>query len=95
MCTVVCRASLTMYQVEKKMYRYDRVDSPTMPRDTNDSNEAPPTPALSSSAQSPQTSSIPSTNTSTVDDPVHSATQSSQKDAAISIDGVSIHETTS
>ncbi|KAH4198775.1 hypothetical protein HBI26_078900 [Parastagonospora nodorum] len=81
--------------VEKKMYRYDRVDSPTMPRDTNESNEAPPTPALSDSAQSPQTSSIPSTNTSTVDDPVHSATQSSQKETAIPISGVSIHETTS
>jgi mRNA-binding protein PUF3 len=48
------------------MYRYDRIDSPTMPRD-----EAPPTPALSSSAHSPQSSSAPSTNTSTIDEPVH------------------------
>lgn len=46
-------------QVEKKMYRYDRIDSPTMP-----------TPALSSSAQSPQSSSHPSTNVSTIDEPV-------------------------
>ncbi|RMZ67247.1 hypothetical protein GMOD_00001145 [Pyrenophora seminiperda CCB06] len=46
--------------VEKKMYRYDRIDSPTMP-----------TPALSSSAQSPQSSSHPSTNVSTVDEPVN------------------------
>jgi mRNA-binding protein PUF3 len=74
------------------MYRYDRVDSPTMPRDS-DSNEAPPTPALSSSAQSPKSSSIPSTNTSTVDDPVHSATPIAQKDTAILIGGVSIEET--
>ncbi|KAL5118771.1 mRNA binding protein puf3 [Pleosporales sp. CAS-2024a] len=79
--------------VEKKMYRYDRVDSPTMPRDANVSTESPSTPALSSSAQSPQTSSIPSTNTSTIGDPVHSATTMAEKDCGISIGGVSIHET--
>ncbi|KAH7073963.1 armadillo-type protein [Paraphoma chrysanthemicola] len=73
--------------VEKKMYRYDRVDSPTMPREAND---APPTPGLSSSAQSPQSSSIPSTNTSTIDDPILSTTTITQKDsratAGINID---------
>jgi mRNA-binding protein PUF3 len=77
------------------MYRYDRVDSPTMPRDVNESNEAPPTPGLSSSAQSPQTSSIPSTNTSTIDDPVHSATPTPDKVATITIGGVSIQDTIS
>lgn len=50
--------------VEKKMYRFDRIDSPTMPRDETQ----PATPSLTSSAQSPQTSSLPSANTSTVDD---------------------------
>jgi mRNA-binding protein PUF3 len=85
---------LTTVQVEKKMYRFDRVDSPTMPRDSNESNEAPPTPALSSSAQSPQSSSVPSTTTSTVDDPVHSSTPTPQKDTAFPIGGVNIEETT-
>jgi mRNA-binding protein PUF3 len=70
-CYVTSATSLTIYQVEKKMYRYDRIDSPTMPRDPT---EAPPTPGLSSSAQSPQSSSVPSTNTSTVDGPTNSAT---------------------
>jgi mRNA-binding protein PUF3 len=61
------------------MYRYDRVDSPTMPRDSNESNDAPPTPALSSSAQSPRSSTIPSASTSTIDDPVHSAISPAEK----------------
>jgi mRNA-binding protein PUF3 len=78
-------------QVEKKLYRYDRVDSPTM-RDP-DSSEAPPTPALSSTPQSPKSSSIPSTNASTVDDPVHSTTPIAQKDVATLIGGVSIENT--
>lgn len=43
------------------MYRYDRVDSPTMP---------PSTPGLTSSTESPQ-SSIPSANISTVDEPIY------------------------
>lgn len=76
------------------MYRFDRVDSPTMPREASESNEAPPTPALSSSAQSPQSSSAPSTNTSTVDDPVHSSTPTPKKETALPIGGVSIEETT-
>jgi mRNA-binding protein PUF3 len=63
-----------------------------MPRDP-DSNEAPPTPALSSSAQTPKPSSIPTTNASTVDDPVHSTTPIAQKDVAILIGGVSIEDT--
>ncbi|KAF2025312.1 ARM repeat-containing protein [Setomelanomma holmii] len=77
--------------VEKKMYRYDRVDSPTMPRDATD---VPPTPALSSSAQSPQSSSVPSTNTSTIDDPVHSTTATTHKDVPTN-GGVSIKENAS
>jgi mRNA-binding protein PUF3 len=68
-CALYVRITrLTVFQVEKKMYRYsDRMDSPSMPRDAID---APPTPALSSSAPSPQSSSVPSTNTSTVGDPI-------------------------
>jgi mRNA-binding protein PUF3 len=49
---------LTSVKVEKKMNRFDRADSPTE--------------ALSSSAQSPQSSMHPSTSASTVDEPVHS-----------------------
>ncbi|KAH8701208.1 armadillo-type protein [Phaeosphaeriaceae sp. PMI808] len=75
--------------VEKKMYRYDRIDSPTMP---GESNEVPPTPALSSTAQSPQSSSIPSANLSTVDDPVHSATANARKDITIPPGSVGIEE---
>ena len=74
------------------MYRYDRVDSPTMPRESND---APPTPGLSSSAQSPQSSSIPSTNLSTVDDPVHSMTPITKKDVTVPTGNVDIEETAS
>ncbi|KAF1938839.1 ARM repeat-containing protein [Clathrospora elynae] len=76
--------------VEKKMYRYDRIDSPTMPRD-----DAPPTPGLSSSAHSPQSSSLPSTNTSTIDEPVHSATSNGKHHVANVTGGVNIGETTS
>lgn len=77
------------------MYRYDRVDSPTMPRESNESHEAPPTPALSSSAQSPQSSSMPSTNTSTVDDPVYLAASLVQKDTTTPTSNVDIEETAS
>ncbi|KAG9384779.1 mRNA binding protein Pumilio 2 [Pyrenophora tritici-repentis] len=63
--------------VEKKMYRYDRIDSPTMP-----------TPALSSSAQSPQSSSHPSTNVSTIDEPV----DTTSLDGKHNTGGVSIKE---
>ncbi|KAF1917823.1 armadillo-type protein [Ampelomyces quisqualis] len=79
--------------VEKKMYRFDRVDSPTMPREASESNEVPPTPALSSSAQSPQSSSAPSTNTSTAGDHVHSSTPT-PKETTLPVNGVSIEETT-
>lgn len=73
---------LTDAQVEKKMFRYDRIDSPTMP-----------TPALSSTAQSPQSSSHPSTNNSTVDEPVHSALANGKYSAANATGGVSIEDT--
>jgi mRNA-binding protein PUF3 len=73
---------LTYTQVEKKMFRYDRIDSPTMP-----------TPALSSTAQSPQSSSHPSTNNSTIDEPVHSAPVNGKHNAANAIGGVSIADT--
>lgn len=55
---------LTSVKVEKKMNRFDRADSPT--------EAVPCTPGLSSSAQSPQSSMLPSTSASTVDEPVHS-----------------------
>jgi len=67
--------------VEKKMYRYDRVDSPTMP---------PPTPGLTSSADSPQ-SSIPSTNTSTIDEPIHDK----KRQAGGTHGGVEVHSSSS
>ncbi|KAJ4357049.1 mRNA binding protein puf3 [Ascochyta clinopodiicola] len=54
--------------VEKKMYRFDRADSPTETRD-----DGPPTPGFSSSAQSSQSSTLPSNFASTIDEPVHSA----------------------
>ncbi|CAN9225730.1 hypothetical protein CUC08_Gglean004514 [Alternaria sp. MG1] len=68
--------------VEKKMFRYDRIDSPTML-----------TPALSSSAQSPQSSSHPSTNNSTIDEPVHSAPVNGKHSAVNGMGGVSIADT--
>ncbi|KAJ4983370.1 pumilio domain-containing protein [Stagonosporopsis vannaccii] len=54
--------------VERKMNRFDRADSPTEIRE-----DVPLTPGLSSSAQSPQSSTHPSTSASTIDEPVHSA----------------------
>ena len=64
------------------MFRYDRIDSPTML-----------TPALSSSAQSPQSSSHPSTNNSTIDEPVHSAPGNGKHSAVNGMGGVSIADT--
>lgn len=68
--------------VEKKMNRYDRIDSPTMP-----------TPALSSSTQSPLSSTNPSTNASTVDEPVPNASSDSKTGAADTTGGVNIKNT--
>lgn len=64
------------------MFRYNRIDSPTML-----------TPALSSSAQSPQSSSHPSTNNSTIDEPVHSAPVNGKHSAVNGMGGVSIADT--
>lgn len=72
------------------MYRYDRIDSPTMPRD-----DIPSTPGLTSSAVSPQSSTLPSTNTSTIDEPVHSPASIGKHDATHLTGGVAIEETTS
>jgi mRNA-binding protein PUF3 len=81
-------SQLIALKVEKKMYRYDRIDSPTTPRD-----DAPPTPGLSSSAHSPQSSSLPSTNTSTIDEPVHSAPRTTGKvEVTNGAGGVSIED---
>jgi len=87
-----CKTLLTVGQVEKKMYRFSRVDSPTASRE---STEAPPTPGLSSSAQSPQSSTMPSTNTSTVDDPIHSTTPIAKKDIVDLPDHLGIENTAS
>ncbi|KAF2640901.1 ARM repeat-containing protein [Massarina eburnea CBS 473.64] len=54
--------------VEKKMHRFDRIDTPADEAATTDN---PPTPSLTSAAQSPRSSSLPSATTSTVDEPVH------------------------
>lgn len=64
------------------MNRYDRIDSPTMP-----------TPALSSSTQSPLSSTNPSTNASTVDEPVPNGSSDSKTDAADATGGVNIENT--
>ena len=64
------------------MFRYDRIDSPTML-----------TPSLSSSAQSLQSSSHPSTNNSTIDETVHSAPVNGKYNAANATGGVSIEDT--
>lgn len=71
------------------MYRFDRADSPTETRD-----DAPPTPGLSSSAQSPKSSTLPSTSASTTDEPVHSATSTSKVLPSVS-GGVKIEGITS
>jgi mRNA-binding protein PUF3 len=68
--------------VEKKMFRYDRIDSPTML-----------TPSLSSSAQSLQSSSHPSTNNSTIDETVHNAPVNGKHNAVNATGGVSIEDT--
>ncbi|KAF2878343.1 armadillo-type protein [Massariosphaeria phaeospora] len=64
-------------QVEKKMHRFDRVDSITSPTtqdaSTGSATDNPPTPPLTSEAQSPQSISVPSASTSTVDEPVHTS----------------------
>ncbi|KAF1997243.1 ARM repeat-containing protein [Amniculicola lignicola CBS 123094] len=63
--------------VEKKMHRFERndsVSSPTTQRSSIGSDlSTSDTPALTSDAQSPRSSSLPSTNTSTVDEPVHTS----------------------
>jgi mRNA-binding protein PUF3 len=61
--------------VEKKLHRFDRVDSVSSAHQrnslsaaTDSSAEVPP---LASDAPSPQSSSLPSGNASTIEDPVH------------------------
>jgi mRNA-binding protein PUF3 len=92
---------LTKFQVEKKMHRSDFDDdidsiSSTQhmihPSDvTTGAVDAPPTPPLTSEAQSPQSSSLPSANASTVDEPVH--TSLSHKGFTDSLNGVTIANT--
>ena len=66
-------------KVEKKMYRYDRIDSPTMP-----------TPGLSSTAESPQSSSLPSASTSIVEELAPSVVPTEKKDTVVSTGGIEI-----
>ncbi|ORY17992.1 armadillo-type protein [Clohesyomyces aquaticus] len=64
--------------VEKKMHRFDRVDSVSSPgaqrNSMSSTTDMVPTPPLTNDAQSPQTSSLPSGNTSTADGPVTTTT---------------------
>lgn len=58
------------------MHRFDRVDSVSSPTTTqrislSSTENSEDVPQLTTDAQSPQSSSLPSTNTSTIDDPVH------------------------
>lgn len=76
--------------VEKKMYRYERIDSPTMPRD-----DAPPTPGLTSSTASPQSSALPSANISTIDEPVHIAAPTTKQDLTTTTGGIGIEQNSS
>lgn len=50
--------------------------------------DVPPTPPLTSEAQSPQSSSLPSANASTIDEPVH--TSLPQKGFPVLINGLTI-----
>lgn len=78
-----------MLQVERKMNRFDRADSPTEIRE-----EVLLTPGLSSSAQSPQSSTLPSTSASTIDDPVHFAPSTSKSLPSVT-EGINIPGQTS
>ena len=64
------------------MNRFDRADSPTETRDD-----------ASSSAQSPQSSTMPSTSASTIDESVHSGTPASNSPSVT--EGVKIKVPTS
>lgn len=64
--------------VEKKMFRYTRVDSPTM--------GPPPTPGLTSSAQSEESSEVPSANTSTIEEPILDVRKSENSDGGVKIE---------
>jgi mRNA-binding protein PUF3 len=62
--------------VEKKLHRFDRMDSLMSPQPQRSSmssatDSSAEVPALVSEAQSPQSSSLPSGNTSTIEEPVH------------------------
>ncbi|KAF9731789.1 hypothetical protein PMIN02_007288 [Paraphaeosphaeria minitans] len=80
--------------VEKKMHRTDFNDdldsiTPTPHTASSDiSTDAPPTPPLTSATQSPQSSSLPSANVSTVDEPVH--TSLPNKKFSAPINGITI-----
>ncbi|KAF2791387.1 ARM repeat-containing protein [Melanomma pulvis-pyrius CBS 109.77] len=61
--------------VEKKLHRFDRIDSVSSTQRTSIGCpvNGPPTPPLTSDAQSPQSSSLPSASNSTIDEPVHTS----------------------
>ncbi|KAJ4398799.1 mRNA binding protein puf3 [Didymella pomorum] len=75
--------------VERKMDRFKRADSPTDTRD-----DVPSTPGLSSSAHSAQSSTLPSTSASTIDEPVHTAPSTSKPLSSVN-EGVKIEDSTS
>ncbi|KAH9882760.1 hypothetical protein J1614_000126 [Plenodomus biglobosus] len=64
--------------VEKKMFRYERIDSPTM--------GPPPTPGLTSSAQSEQSSEVPSASPSTIEEPFLEAKMTGNADGGVEIE---------
>lgn len=71
------------------MDRFKRADSPTDTRD-----DVPSTPGLSSSAHSAQSSTLPSTSASTIDEPVHTAPSTSKPLSSVN-EGVKIEDSTS
>lgn len=66
----------------------DGLDTITPTASSDISTDAPPTPPLTSEAQSPQSSSLPSANVSTVDEPVH--TSFPNKNFSAPINGITI-----
>ncbi|KAF2710869.1 ARM repeat-containing protein [Pleomassaria siparia CBS 279.74] len=80
--------------VEKKLHRFDRMDSASYTQHTSISSptDSPPTPPLTSDAQSPQSSTVPSASNSSVDEPVHTSLLEN-KDLPTSDAVISFHPT--
>ena len=67
---------------------FDDLDFDKPAQHAANSTDVPPTPPLTSEAQSPQTSSLPSANASTIDEPVH--TSLPQKGFPVLINGLTL-----